>query len=536
MPTAELPEGIQKWPLQNWTNGHQNFTHQFTKDASFKLTLPDSLTSSTQKYKATTANFMWLINYAIANKIQLRAMGNGWSFSEVAVSEGGVVDTKSLRLSFALANSFVAPQYLNTGKKSSDLFFVQCGMSMLQLSEKLEAAGRSLKASGASNGQSIAGATATGTHGAAFKVGAVHDTVLGLHIITGANKQVWIEKASNPVASGEFIDWLGAEKISNDDVFNAAIVSFGSFGFVHGVLLETEPIFLLEEHKTSEVTYNELLTRALNKFDFSGLENILPLSSTVTPGKDFYHFEVLINPHDFAPNDPTKGVYLKAMYKIPYVSNYTRRIRENKGFLYGDNTLGLVQTILDTLGPTLSAPLVPRLVNALLPLVFKPGPPLFGTVGETFNNTRFRGKAASAAIGLNAADASRVLEEIIAINKSNPFPGAIAFRYVKGTSALLGFTKFPLTCVLEMDGVDAAASRTFIQKVWDRLQALNIPFTEHWGKFNFNLNGPLVRKMYGNAAVDTWLNCRRQLLDDETRTVFNNAFLSKIGLDKQAVV
>jgi len=53
-----LPEGVELWPIEHWENGHQNFTVQFTKDASFKLTLPDSLPSSTEKYKATTANFM----------------------------------------------------------------------------------------------------------------------------------------------------------------------------------------------------------------------------------------------------------------------------------------------------------------------------------------------------------------------------------------------------------------------------------------------------------------------------------------------
>src|SRR3954464_2909185 len=178
-----FPEGVESWPIEKWENGHQTFTHQFKKDTCFRLTLPDSLANSTEKYKATTANFMWLIQHALDNNLQMRALGNGWSFTEVAVCDGGVVDTKALRLSFALRNSFVATEYLSSGKHSSDLFFVQCGMSILQLNEKLEEGGRSLKASGASNGQSIAGATSTGTHGSAYRVGAVHDTIVGLHII-----------------------------------------------------------------------------------------------------------------------------------------------------------------------------------------------------------------------------------------------------------------------------------------------------------------------------------------------------------------
>jgi hypothetical protein len=524
-----LPAGIENLPIEKWENGHQNFKHKFKKNASFKLTLPN-LANSTEKYKATTSNFKWLIQNAIDNGIQLRAMGNGWSFSEVAVCDGGVIDTKALRLSFALKNSFLTQQYLNTGKQAGDVFFVQCGMSILQINEKLEAVGRSLKASGASNGQSIAGATATGTHGSAFNVGAVHDTILGLHIITGPNSHVWLEKNSNPVASDEFINWLGAEKHSDDDLFNAAVVSFGSFGFIHGVLLETEPIFLLEEHKSGELTYDANLINTMDTLDFSSIENKLPYPLGTT-GKEIWHFEVLANPHDFEAGNPDKGLYVKTIYKIPFVPGYTKRERETKGFQYGDNTLGLIQVILDTLGPNLSAPLIPRLVNAMLPLVFKPAPAAFGTIGETFNNTRFRGKAASCAIGMNAFDASRVLEEIILINDQSPFAGAIAFRYVKGTEALLGFTKFPLTCILELDGVDSSLTRDFFQTVWDRLEDLNIPFTIHWGKINFGLDAQRVRNMYGDAIVDKWIDSRHQLLDEETRQVFTNKFMENCGLD-----
>lgn len=527
---TNLPDGISRLPITTWENGHENFVHTFKENCSFKLSIPSS--NSANPYQDTTKNFQWLIQYAIDNNIQLRALGNGWSFSEVAVCEGGLVDTKALRLSYNLKNSYVAPEYLASGKSANNLFFTQCGMSILDLDEKLEQDSnpkRSLKASGASNGQTIAGASSTGTHGSAFNVGAVHDSIVGLHLVVGPNRHVWLEKKSNPVASDDFIQWLGAEPIRDDDMFNAAVVSFGSFGFIHGVLIETEPIFLLEQFRTGNIVYNDDLKLAMDHLDFSSILNQLP-APPVAPGKELYHFEILVNLQMFEPDNPPKGVYLKTMYKEPYREDYTKITTDDKGFMYGDDLLGVMETVLDTLGPNISSLLIPGIVNKLFPLAFTANVSMIGTVGETFSNTKFRGKAASAAIAVHTSDASTVLEEIVAINKNFPFAGALALRYVKATEALLGFTHFDKTCIMELDGVDSQLSRTFVQKVWARLQQLNIPFTMHWGKFNFGLHPDQVQKMYGDKLTK-WKACRNSLLTDEVKKVFTNNFMVQCGLD-----
>jgi hypothetical protein len=525
-----LSEGLQAWPILDFVNGHENFEHRFQKDCSFKLMLPDSLPSQKEKYKATTANFQRLIQIAIDKKIQMRAIGNGWSFSKVAICDGGIVGTKALRANFVLKDSMLAQAYLNTGKKGEDVYFVQCGMSILDINEHLQAMGRSIKASGASNGQSLAGATSTGTHGSAFNVGAVHDTILGLHIVVGANRHVWLERKSNPVASDNFIAFLGAEKISDDDMFNAAVVSFGNFGFIHGIMLETEPLFLLEDNKSGEMTYDDNMIKVMNTLDFNLIADKLP-HKPGTPGKELYHFEFLVNPHDLEKDNPKKGVYLKTMYKIPFTPNYVKRERESKGFEYGDNMLGLIQRLLDGMG-NLAATFVPMLVNTMIPLAFQPQPAQFGTIGETFDNTQIRGTAASAALGINAHDASKVLDLIVEMNKKKPFPGAVALRYVKGSQALMAFTKFPKTCIMELDGVDSKISRDFFKLVWEALEARKIPYTVHWGKINFHMNEERIRNMYGNATIDKWIACRHNLLDADTRKVFTNDFMEACGLAK----
>ena len=528
-----LPDGITCISCTTYTNRHENFSVNYESERCFNMRMPFGPNDPLRNYQATTKNFQWLIGHAIENNISLRAIGNGWSFTDVAMCDGAIVDTLELRAFFKIGDSFLRDEYLASGKESSNLIFTQCGMSLQQLHKELEEENgwmRCLKATGASNGQTIAGATSTGTHGSAYRVGAVHDTIIGLHIVTGPNRHVWLERASEPVASEEFIQWLGAEKIADDDVFNAAVVSFGSFGFIHGMLIETEPIFLLKRFSTPKIPYDAAVKLAINQLDFSGVQKFLPMEVDGPEGQ-LYHFDIMVDPHHFKENDPTNGIYLKSMFKIPYKPGYTKPVTSTKKFQYGDDLLGIVQTVLDTLGRRFQQKLVPKLVSNLLPLAYAADEGSTGTIGEIFTNTKIRGKAASAAVAFSVEHSSDVIEEIVAINQRLPFAGAICMRFVKGSKALLGFTKFTVSCVLEMDGVESKSSRAFFEAVWNRLEELNIPYTVHWGKINFHLNKERVRAMYGEDVINKWIACRHRVLDDASRKVFENPFMRRIGLE-----
>ncbi|HUC82486.1 MAG TPA: hypothetical protein VMR70_16385, partial [Flavisolibacter sp.] len=109
----------------------------------------------------------------------------------------------------------------------------------------------------------------------------------------------------------------------------------------------------------------------------------------------------------------------------------------------------------------------------------------------------------------------------------------IAYRFVKGTKATLGFTQFPATCIIELDGVFSGPTNNFYRAVWKTLIDENIPHTFHWGKI-FEADGPHIRRMYSDEKVNRWLMARKQVLgDDATRKVFTNALLRKWELDKE---
>src|SRR5262249_11727456 len=147
-----------------------------------------------------------------------------------------ILDTKMLNMIFPIRSAqSLSPNYPKTPDK---VLFAQCGNSIQELNNWLKANNRSLKTSGASNGQTIVGCFSTGTHGSAIDVGSVQDYIVGLHIIVGPGQQYYLERKSYPVVSDVFLQRFNTKLVADDDLFNAALVSFGSFGFIHGVMIE----------------------------------------------------------------------------------------------------------------------------------------------------------------------------------------------------------------------------------------------------------------------------------------------------------
>lgn len=536
-----LPLGVKALQLKDWkwTNAHGNFTQTLQPDASFELSVSDEAfkqhyPSFQERYRKTTENMQWLIRFALDHKLRLRAMGSGWSLSKVAVAEHGIINTKGLTLKAQLTNSQVSGEFLAAGGDPANLLFAQCGNEVIRINDLLEkqrVPPKSLRVSGGSNGQTIVGAFSTGTHGAAFKYGALCDCVLGMHLVVGPDRHVWLERASRPVTSAAFQQMIGAEVILDDGLFNSALISFGSFGIIHSVLIEVEPIFLLEQH-LSQVPYHAALLQAVTGGDFSGLSSLFR-----HPAEKLYHFELAINQYDFTKDGLRKEVYLRLMYKLPYQSQYPKIDPTAQGrYTYGDDVLGLIQTMLDAIdkvpGHHLERVLVPKLVNTLFKTAYNRPEKAMGTIGETFRNTIFRGRLFSAAFAFNRADIPAVVDLFLELNKRTPFTGVLAFRFVKGSPATLAFTRFENTCVLELDGAETALNHQFTGAFAQVLENHQIPYAIHWGKINGILNEQRVRYMHGDQQVDRWLSHRQQLLSDEVREVFNNEFLERCGLDQ----
>jgi hypothetical protein len=497
---------------KKYENKHRTFNDPIAKLYS----LFNTSGSKQFAYNAMTQEVMDLIAEAQASNTTLRALGSGWSWHQIMTGgpKGIMLDTKPLNLLFNVNDTDIATANANEAKY---LKFAQCGTGIWELNRTLKDENLSLKTTGASNGQTIAGLIGTGAHGSAMDVGAAQDFVLGLHIIVGASRHVYLERSSQSIVNQTFVDKLGAEWVKDDDLFNAALVSFGSFGFIHGVMVQVEDIFLLEGCMRMDDFDNDVL-KLMESNDFGNTGTVNLLEPNVRP----YHFEVKLNPYD-----PLQQVYVTTFAKRPYHSAYTAPVANAGGIGPGDDAPAFIGKVLAKLPKA-----VPKAINALTKSSLTPYENATGTIGEIFNNTALRGKLLSAAIGIQPHDIKRVIQILADVN-SEPdvfnFPGIYAFRFVKGTKATLGFTRFPITCVLEMDGAFNDRAIAFCERVWDRLQTEGIAYSCHWGK-QVKLNAARIRYMYGQAAVDSWLAARNSLLDTASKQVFTNPIMLEWGL------
>src|SRR4030095_5373367 len=78
-----------------------------------------------------------------------------------------------------------------------------------------------------------------------------------------------------------------------------------------------------------------------------------------------------------------------------------------------------------------------------------------GTIGEIFWDAGYQGPAYACAVGVDHKDSPKAVEPLGNLAKTEgPIPGIYAMRFVKQSGATLAFTRFPVTCMIEIDGLN----------------------------------------------------------------------------------
>src|SRR3954471_1195112 len=268
-------------------------------------------------------------------------IGAGWALSKINVTDGWLVNTKLLNGCYDVAEHYFDDAYPVADRRN--VVVAQAGMQIAELNAYLElvprkdADRRAIQAAGIGNGQTVAGSVSGNTHGAQLTFGAMPDFVAGLHIATGSGQTLWLERKSKTGFNEELAAKIGAKLVRDDDLFNAAVVSFGTFGIIAAMAVETAPIYQLDFPPIVDIRYADL------KAKLSGFAGRVP--------EGLYHCEFIFDPYT-----RTQMAMEASAPKVPYkpgvrTPNPRWIIRDKNGFAPGIDILGVIGLLRSVVPP-----------------------------------------------------------------------------------------------------------------------------------------------------------------------------------------
>ena len=469
--------------------------------------------------RQTAGSFDEIIQDARRQRQRIRGLGSAWALTDIAITDGWLVNTKLLNGIFEVADRFFAPTYPAAARPL--LVLAQCGASINELNIYLEVARhggmrRALKTAGIGAGQTVVGAVQGNTHGAGIAFGSTPDFIAGLHLVTGTGGSYWIERHSAPVLNADFAAELGAELLRDDDVFDACVVSFGAFGLIAAVAVETDPLYHLVFPPVREVPWADLGQRL-------GELATLDYSQPDAP----YHYEFIFNPWD-DDQVALEGSATKVAFEEGHPAPEPMWIaRDERGYALGARVarLFLDAPIPSSRWKTAFQFKEYRNRAILEDLRCTPGQAFTATITyfEGYNET---------AIGVSINDAATMMAVSRDVARRQNVPCMSQVRVVHPSRGLLAFTHLPpKTAIFEYGLANNDKFAKFEKGLLDGLAAAGAQYTLHWSK-NAGITAPHALHMYGGDRIDRWRAARERVFQGDAglKRIFSNAHLERAGL------
>jgi hypothetical protein len=483
-----------------------------------------------------------VLQHAFDEQLTVRAGGGRWSLSNIGRPKDLLLDIANHRSVGAVADTWLSAAYAKDAQKAGVTpMFIAAGVTVNVVNRELAKKKLALQTSGASDGQTFAGAIATGTHGADMKVGALHDTVLALHVVVSPTSSFLIQPASAPLtqkAADTLARWFGipCELKSDELLFRAARVHLGSLGVVLNVIVETVPLYYLlrrtSVHRDGDARWRAVLTsRHPNGADEQHPANPDTLALVL---------------HPYLPMPETEPrAFLTSMTKLRY------------GGQAGVST---------EIGPTSLksdlADLIPGLVHLFEDDVELPGNPILRLItssqlrsiygsgfskksalpGVMFGPPDFLGidfdpiRGASAEYVFNATQAraavTTILDTLAAqVAAGNQYLGGIGVRFVKGSNALLAPNAKQTNCFVELQSLHTDELPALHTAIGKALTKAGIAYCGHWGQLAMNTPA-VVKSWWAPENVAAWNAARVTLLPTaKARKIFASPILASAGLE-----
>ena len=432
---------------------------------------------------------------------RILAIGSGWALSDINITDGWLVNTKLLNGCYDIGDRYFDAAYPAADRPG--VVLAQGGMQIAELNAYLEllpqdiGKKRALKAAGIGNGQTIAGAVSGNTHGSQINFGAMPDFVVGLHIAIGSGRTLWIEKASKPVLNGEFAQKIGADLIRDDDIFNAAVVSFGTFGIIAAVAVQTAPIYQLDFPAIGDIHHDDLKAK-LREF------------GDADPA-DLYHYEFIFDPHGRDQMAMEAGAP-----RVPFEPGLPTPqprwiVRDKNGYAPGINVLRVLG-LLRFLPPRIPTGIQFKQYRKLALLNG-----VRGTPGQLYTSSIYYLEGyTESAFSVSVRDAPETIDICSEVAREMRLPSISQVRLVHRSVATLSFTQHePKTAVFEFGLIKDDRFPEFEGRMDAALREAGIRYAMHWSK-NSGIDPEKLDYMYGAAKIASWKAARQAVFGNDT--------------------
>lgn len=261
------------------------------------------------------AQLVAVVQRAEASSSNLKAVGSGWSYTGAAVDNSVAMVVRTDALRRVLSNRQGDPERLADGlipfalrdpvradmARRRRLVHVEAGITVHDLNHALDAMGLAMPTLGGANGQALAGAVSTGTHGSDVNEPPIADAVRAIHMVGPGGREWWLEPAGEQaitdparMAMARDAGALCADIriVHDDELFRAALVSLGRMGIIYSFVIEAVDAFKLVENRDARSWSSQAAwIRA----------NIVGVSPAAYSGPRF--LEIVINPYRNQAND-----------------------------------------------------------------------------------------------------------------------------------------------------------------------------------------------------------------------------------------
>jgi hypothetical protein len=516
--------------LSRWSNFHGTVTDRRVPVFCTPDAMLDAASNAPRRLARHAKALTAILDHCHRNDKTLRVMGSRWSLSNIVTPGDVAIDPAMLNLMVQIPERWLTAKYRRerTAKGYAPIF-AQGGTTLSRINRQLAQRELALQTTGASDGHRIAGCIATGTHGSAISIGAVHDTVLGVHLYVGPKRSVLVQPSS-AACGASLARWLTqetglpTEDLRDDAIFAATLVSLGSLGVVHGVVMEAAPLYALETRVVARAADDPDVWHAVRTLDTRAFHPDIRRKP--------YHVEVVLNPY---PTPGKDGAYVILMWK-----RSARGMDPSPPGLARPDAPSDVMELIGRLMAVFNGPigsgaamvvLGDQLASRYRPMDHAPALP--GHVFGPTSSPPGGGTCTEIVVDQRDAEAAvQVIQHCLARDAAHGslLLGAIALRFVPMTKALLGMNIHRMSCYIELPSIRNSHTLDLYRRCWDALEAEGIAYTCHWGQVH-GLTPERVERYFGDR-VGAWKRARAELLPSPTsRRVFASPLLAEVGLD-----